>query len=579
MTKKKQNILFSFLGTFAISASIAAVAVACRPETGKGNQSKKPKTPEKPKNPQEPKGPKTPEKPNKPEDGKKTPETKPEDGKKTPEKGKDEKKPEAGKDKKPENPKKPEMPKEPEKKPSPNKPTPPTPTPVPPPTDKPQLSDDELLKKLTSSTIENKEISQNKVVVTLKLSEETHSALNAKNGALIKAKLTEKNKKPTETNKHEEEKTVQISDTKILEFTFTNLNPSTDYIITFTFGDGKNANFKKHEIKTAVPVVDIEKAREPKDAFLTTGNTIREFELSLDKDSKPSWITEAEKKQNVLANFVFEVELDDGKNTKQETSSQFPISVQSLYLADDKTLSLNGFFQIPSSAYDTKNNKEIPLKSYKVKKIEIRDQNNKNTTLETFNLTNEIISDPKLDFQPPKVKDVIKKDKKLYIEFDQSIEGLSFSEDFLFAENAAQIPLIPGQVFLPINNFEHKVVSRKDEKGPGRILEISFTNIDKKYTSVKLFKLLIKKQDRIYTHLFLPIRHNSGKDNDITINFKESSPSGTNTTNPKTSSPSSSTVTPSKPPVIASDDKDNVIINVPDSKKLTEFLKNYNFGN
>ncbi|WP_031489142.1 Vmc-like lipoprotein signal peptide domain-containing protein [Ureaplasma canigenitalium] len=98
MTKKNKKILFSFLGTLSISASIAAVAVACRPDTGKnggktggtdtGNNPEKPKVPNNPETPEKPKvpeTPKTPETPKKPEDGQKTPDTKPEDGKKTPE--------------------------------------------------------------------------------------------------------------------------------------------------------------------------------------------------------------------------------------------------------------------------------------------------------------------------------------------------------------------------------------------------------------------------------------------------------------------------------------------------------------
>ncbi|WP_051676028.1 Vmc-like lipoprotein signal peptide domain-containing protein [Ureaplasma canigenitalium] len=119
-TKKKQKILFSFLGTLAVSASIAAVAVACRPEsdnkggntggTDTGNNLGKPKVPKNPESPEKPKtpeSPKVPETPKKPEDGKKNPESPDKDktpggDAKTPEKGKDEKNPEVGKEKKPE---------------------------------------------------------------------------------------------------------------------------------------------------------------------------------------------------------------------------------------------------------------------------------------------------------------------------------------------------------------------------------------------------------------------------------------------------------------------------------------------
>ncbi|WP_031489271.1 hypothetical protein [Ureaplasma canigenitalium] len=491
----------------------------------------------------------------------------PEDGNKKPEAPEVPKQPEDGKNDGNKKPEAPEVPKQPE-------PTPPAPTPVPPPSDKPKLNEDEIADKLSKSVVENKEVTQNKIAVTLKLDQEAFDALKAKSDVVIKAKLTEKDKKITDTNSHEETKEVKLGTSKDLDFVFENLKPSKDYTITFMYGDGKKSDFKKHNVKTTVISVEIPNAREPKDAFLTTGSVAREFEYTVEnKESKPSWIDNNDKNQDVLASFTFEVELDDEKHTKKEVSSPFPIKIRALYSVDDKTLTLSGYFPLPGSAFDEANKKEIPLKNYKVKMIEIKNKDNKSTA-ETLSLGSELESNTQLDFQPPKIKDVIKKDNKMYIEFDQSIEGLAFNESFTFAENGGQLPFPfpPPSDFLSDKNYEEKIVSRKGGSSSGQILEISFEKIDKKYTAVRLFKLSIKKQDRIYTYLFTLARHNAGKDQDITIEFNKQNPSGASTDG-------KITVPKTQPPVVSSNPNDNFEIKLPDAKKLAELIKNYGLGN
>lgn len=110
------------------------------------------------------------------------------------------------------------------------------------------------------------------------------------------------------------------------------------------------------------------------------------------------------------------------------------------------------------------------------------------------------------------VRDVIKQNGKLYIEFNESIEGLNFAAQLRFKEvgDTFDNPFSPK--ILPDDNYEPKVVRRANQK-VGNILEISLKNMKDNVEYVRLLALFVRNNERTYQYAFSTFGQNDDKAN------------------------------------------------------------------
>ncbi|VEU75427.1 Uncharacterised protein [Mycoplasmopsis maculosa] len=255
--------------------------------------------------------------------------------------------------------------------------------------------------------------------------------------------------------------------------------------------------------------IELKLSRENEKAFITNGMVTRDFSLTLDYSSKtkPLFFNESSDEKIVDAIIEWNIILKDEKKTKLTVKGE-SIKAKTSFVESSKELKLFLFSPVPAIGND-ENGNPVEIESYSIKNIEIK----KDDLVEKINLDKELVSEQSLDYSFPKVKDVIKKDNKFYIEFDKSIEGLSFSSMLIAIENISAKKL-------PDENYSIKVLNRKNSDIKN-ILEISLVNIDQNIESVRLGKLYVKNSDRVYIYKFSTLTPgNENKFDDINITLK-----------------------------------------------------------